>query len=98
MIKQDKNNCTIEGTPQLIINEAANLVLNIATSICKKTKVSEEEVLAQIQQAIQINTLITAGMSIDDALDIADPKHNIIKVIATEEDGSTTTLKERSHE
>ncbi len=98
MIKQNENECSIQGNPQLVINEAASLVLNIATSIYEKTGISEEEVLAQIQQAIQLNTLITAGMSINDALEIADPKHNIVKVTATEEDGSTTVLKDIKNE
>ncbi len=98
MIKQDKGNCTLEGTPQLIINEAASVVLNVATSIFENTGVSEKNVLAQIQQAIQINILVKSGMSIDDAIEIADPKHNIVQVKAIEEDGSTTILKERNHE
>ena len=98
MIKQDRGSCTIEGNPSLIINEAASVVLNVAQSVSENTGVSEEDVLAQIQQAIQINILIAAGMSIDDAIEIADPKHRIVKVHAIEKDGSTTVLKERSHE
>ncbi len=94
MIKQNKNECTIEGKPSLIINEAANIVLNVATTIFKNTGIPEEEILAQIQQAIQINTLITAGMSIEDAVELCDPKHNIIQIKSYEENGSTTIIKE----
>ncbi len=98
MISQDKTNCSIEGNPPLIINEAANLILNITKIINKHTGVPEEEVLGHIQQAIQTNILITSGMSIDEALAITDPTGTIVQVNALKEDGTTTVLKEYDHE
>ncbi len=98
MISQDKTNCSIEGNPPLIINEAANLMLNIAKTINKHTGVPEEEILSHIQQALQTNILIVSGMSIDEALAITDPKGSITRVDTIEKDGSTTILKEYNHE
>ena len=68
--------------------------------ISENTGVSEENVLAHIQQAIQMNILIESGMSIDEAIKIADPTHKIaeVRIAGKEEDGSTTVLKEYNHE
>ncbi len=98
MIRQDKRKCTLEGKPSLLINEVANLVLNVAATVCEHAKVPEEEVLTQIQQAIQLNVLIKSGMDIEEALNIADPKHTIREITSLEKDGSTTMLKEYGYE
>jgi len=93
MIKQKMGETTLSGDTNKILSELTALTNAIAKNIETRNKVPYETTIEMIQQSLAVYKLTDAGMSPEEAMDVLDMRKNIKKVVVTEEDGSTETIK-----